>query len=54
MENREIKTLPKVAELAGTFQLLQEETIKFGESTTDGELYSVCETLCYRIFLMSH
>ena len=47
MEHWEIKTLPKTAELAGTFQLSQEETIKFGESSTDGELYSVCEMLCY-------
>lgn len=48
MEHWEIKTLPKEAKLAGTFQLSQEETIKFGESATDGELYSVCEMLCYK------
>lgn len=47
MEHWEMKTLPKDAELAGTFQLSQEKTIKFGESATDGELYSVCEILCY-------
>lgn len=47
MEHWEMKTLPKEAELVGTFQLSQEETIKFGESTTDGELYPVCEVLCY-------
>ena len=47
MEHWELKTLPKAAELAGTFQLSQEETIKFGESATDGELYPVCEILCY-------
>lgn len=47
MENWEMKTLPKAAELAGTFQLSQAETIKFGESVTDGELHSVCEMLCY-------
>ena len=47
MEHWEMKTLPKAAELAGTFQLSQEETIKFGESASDGELYSVCEILCY-------
>lgn len=47
MELWEMKTLPKKAELAGIFQLSQEETIKFGESATDGELYSVCEILCY-------
>lgn len=43
-----MKTLPKAAELAGTFQLSQEETIKFGESAADEELYSVCEMLCYK------
>ncbi len=48
MEHWEIKTLPKEAKLAGIFQLSQEETIKFGESATDGELYSVCEMLCYK------
>lgn len=47
MEHWEMKTLPKEAELVGTFQLSQEETIKFGEGTTDGELYPVCEMLCY-------
>lgn len=47
MEHWEMKTLPKVTELVGTFQLSQEETIKFGESATNGELYSVCEMLCY-------
>lgn len=47
MEHWEMKTLPKEAKLVGTFQLSQEETIKFGESTTDGELYPVCEMLCY-------
>ena len=47
MEHWELKTLPKGAELAGTFQLSQEETIKFGESATNGELYIVCEMLCY-------
>lgn len=47
MEKWEMKTLPKAAELAGTFRLSQEETIKFGESASDGELYSVCEILCY-------
>ena len=47
MEHWEMKTLPKEAEIVGTFQLSQEETIKFGESEADGELYSVCEMLCY-------
>lgn len=47
MEHWEMKTLPKEAELVGTFQLSQEETIKFGESSTNGELYPVCEMLCY-------
>ena len=39
MEYWEMKALPKEAELVGTFQLSQEEAIKFGESTMDGELY---------------
>ncbi len=47
MEHWEMKPLPKTAELVGTFQLSQEETIQFGESATDGELYPVCEILCY-------
>lgn len=47
MEKWEMKTLPKAAELVGTFRLSQEETIKFGKSASDGELYSVCEILCY-------
>ncbi|MBP3459292.1 MAG: hypothetical protein J6K58_08790 [Lachnospiraceae bacterium] len=47
MEHWELKTLPKEAKLVGTFQFSQEETIKFGESATDGELYPVCELLCY-------
>ncbi len=48
MEHWEMKTLPKTAELVGIFQLSQEETIKFGENATDGELYPVCEILCYQ------
>lgn len=48
MEHWEMKTLPKESELVGTFQLSQEETIKFGENQTDGELYPVCEMICYR------
>lgn len=47
MEHWEIKSLPETAELAGTFQLSQEETIKFGESAADGELYPMCKMLCY-------
>lgn len=47
MEHWEMKTLPKEAESVGSFQFSQEETIKFGENTTDGELYPVCEMLCY-------
>lgn len=47
MEQWELKTLPEEAELVGTFQFSQEKTIKFGESETDGELYPVCELLCY-------
>lgn len=47
MEHWELKTLPKTAELAGTFQLSQEETVKFGESATDGELYPICKMLYY-------
>lgn len=47
MEHWKMKALPKEAESVGSFQLSQEETIKFGESTTDGALYPVCEMLCY-------
>ena len=47
MEHWEFKTLPQVAESVGTFSFSQEETIKFGESKTDGELHYVCEIVCY-------
>ncbi len=44
----EMKSLPETAELAGMFSLSQEDTIKFGETTTDGELHQVCEVSCYK------
>lgn len=47
MEHWEMQALPETAELAGTFQLSQEETVKFGESAADGELHSVFEMQCY-------
>ena len=47
MEHWELKTLPQVAESVGTFSFSQEETIKLGESATDGELHYVCEIVCY-------
>ena len=48
VEHWEMKTLPKTAELVGTFQFSQEKTRKFVESATGGELYSVCEIRCYK------
>ena len=47
MEHWELKTLPETAEAVGTFSLSQDETIKFGESATDGELHYVCGIVCY-------
>ncbi len=47
MDHWELKKLPNMYELIGTFQFSQEETIKFGESATNGELHPVCEILCY-------
>lgn len=47
MEHWELKTLPENAEAVGTFSFSQEETIKFGESATDGKLHYVCEMVCY-------
>ncbi len=48
MEHWELKTLPQTAESVGTFYFSQEETIKFGESATDGELHYVFEMVCYK------
>lgn len=47
IEHWELKSLPKTAELAGTFILSQEETIKFGQSAASGDMNSVCRILCY-------
>ncbi|MCH5262561.1 MAG: hypothetical protein J1F42_06590 [Lachnospiraceae bacterium] len=47
MEHWELKSLPKAAELVGSFLFSQEETIKFGQSAASGEMNSVCEILCY-------
>ena len=48
MDHWELKTLPQGAESVGTFSFSQEETIKFGESKTDGELHYVCGIVCYK------
>lgn len=48
IESWELKSLPQTSELAGTFSLSQEDTIKFGETATDGELHQVCEISCYK------
>ena len=47
MEHWELKPLPQTAESIGMFSFSQEETIKFGEIATDGELHNVCEIVCY-------
>ena len=47
IEHWELKTLPETAEAVGTFSFSQEETIKLGESATDGELHYVGEIVCY-------
>lgn len=46
-ERWELDELPETADVLGTFVFSQEETVKFGESATDGELYQVCEMICY-------
>lgn len=48
LEHWELKEIPDGAKLSGTFQFSQEETILFGESETDGNLYPVCEIISYQ------
>lgn len=47
MEKWELGKLPKGAEEIGSFGLSQEETVKFGQTETDGELYDVCKISVY-------
>lgn len=47
MEGWELGKLPKGAEEIGSFGLSQEETVKFGQTETDGELYDVCKISVY-------
>lgn len=47
MEHWELKSLPENAEISGIFSMFQEETLKFGQTKTDGELHKVCEIDSY-------
>lgn len=47
MEHWKPDNLPETAQLAGTFQFSQEETLKFGQNESDREMISTCEILCY-------
>lgn len=48
LESWSLESLPRDAEVLGTFVLSQEETVKFGETETDGELYDICKLYAYR------
>ncbi len=43
MDKWKLGKLPSGAEEIGSFDLSQEETVKFGQTGTDGELYDVCK-----------
>ena len=47
MDKWELGKLPSGAEEIGSFGLSQEETVKFGQTGTDGELYDVCKISVY-------
>ena len=47
MEKWELGKIPKEAEEIGSFALSQEETVKFGQNKTDGELYDICKISVY-------
>lgn len=47
MDKWELGRLPSGTEEIGSFGLSQEETVKFGQTGTDGELYDVCKISVY-------
>lgn len=47
MDKWELGKLPSGAEEVGSFGLSQEETVKFGQTGTDGRLYDVCKISVY-------
>ncbi len=47
MDKWKLGKLPSGAEEIGSFGLSQEETVKFGQTGTDGELYDVCKISVY-------
>lgn len=47
MDKWELGKLTSDAEIIGSFGLSQEETVKFGQTGTDGELYDVCKISVY-------
>lgn len=47
MDKWELGKLPSGTEEIGSFGLSQEETVKFGQTETDGKLYDVCKIFVY-------
>lgn len=47
MDKWKLGKLPSGAEEIGSFGLSQEETVKFGQTGTDGELYDICKISVY-------
>lgn len=48
MDKWKLKTLPDNATEIGSFNLAQEETIKYGQTDTDGTLYDVATITLYK------
>lgn len=48
LESWSLESPPQDAEVLGTFVLSQEETVKLGETESDGELYDICKLYAYR------
>ena len=48
LDQWELKTLPDEASEIGSFGLAQEETIKLGQTDTDGTLYDIAAITLYR------
>lgn len=47
MDKWELGKLPSGAEEIGSFGLSQEETVKFGQTGTNGKLYDICKISVY-------
>ena len=48
MEKWEYSSLPENAHQSGSFVFLQEETLKAGQTATDGQLYDTCKLYIYQ------